>query len=82
MRGFVPAAEVLLFRQKDPKPFLPGRGPFGETLPQNQITWLRNSLRSNRRSRRSRIWFCGKAATKAWDLLDPAFKTKDAAAKP
>ena len=28
-RGFGPAAEVLLFRQKDPKPFLPQRGPKG-----------------------------------------------------
>ena len=27
--GFRPAAEVLLFRQKDPKPFLPCRGPMG-----------------------------------------------------
>jgi len=27
--GFVPAAEVLLFRQKDPKPFLPCHGPSG-----------------------------------------------------
>ncbi len=27
--GFVPAAEPLLFRQKDPKPFWPWHGPSG-----------------------------------------------------
>ena len=27
MQGFAPADEVLLFRQKDPKPFPPVRGP-------------------------------------------------------
>ena len=29
MQGFAPADEVLLFRQKDPKPFLPVRVPPG-----------------------------------------------------
>jgi len=29
MQGFAPADEVLLFRQKDPKPFPPVRGPPG-----------------------------------------------------
>ncbi len=29
MQGFAPADEVLLFRQKDPKPFSPVRGPLG-----------------------------------------------------
>ncbi|HBP89207.1 MAG TPA: hypothetical protein DD706_16085 [Nitrospiraceae bacterium] len=29
MPGFVPANEVLLFRQKDPKPWWPRRGPSG-----------------------------------------------------
>jgi len=29
MQGFAPADEVLLFRQKDPKPFPPVRGPMG-----------------------------------------------------
>ncbi len=29
MRGFAPADEALLFRQKDPKPFLPVRVPTG-----------------------------------------------------
>jgi len=29
MQGFAPADEVLLFRQKDPKPFSPVRGPTG-----------------------------------------------------
>ena len=27
--GFAPAAEVLFFREKDPKPFLPGCSPSG-----------------------------------------------------
>jgi len=47
MPGFGPAAEVLLFRQKDPKPCSPGCGPFGIPSPRHRITWLRNSLRSN-----------------------------------
>ena len=29
MQGFAPADEALLFRQKDPKPCLPVRGPPG-----------------------------------------------------
>jgi len=29
MQGFAPADEVLLFRQQDPKPFPPVRGPPG-----------------------------------------------------
>jgi hypothetical protein len=29
MQGFAPADEVLLFRQKDPKPLLPVRDPPG-----------------------------------------------------
>ena len=33
MRGFGPAREVLLFRQKDPKPWAPGRGPPGAFAP-------------------------------------------------
>ncbi len=31
MQGFGPADEVLLFRQKDPKPCLPVRDPSGPT---------------------------------------------------
>jgi len=31
MRGFAPADEALLFRQKDPKPFLRVRGPSAST---------------------------------------------------
>jgi len=31
MQGFAPANEVLLFRQKDPKPFPPVRGPAGSS---------------------------------------------------
>ena len=29
MQGFAPADEILLFRQKDPKPFPPVRSPLG-----------------------------------------------------
>ena len=42
-----PHAEVLLFRQKDPKPLAPGRGPRGVPLPQSRMLGLRNSLRSD-----------------------------------
>ena len=31
--GSAPRAEVLLFRQKDPKPGAPGRGPLGAFAP-------------------------------------------------
>ena len=42
-----PRDEVLLFRQKDPKPSTPGRGPRGVPLPQSRLLGLRNSLRSD-----------------------------------
>ena len=42
-----PRAEVLLFRQKDPKPWAPGRGPRGVPLPRSRLLGLRNSLRSD-----------------------------------
>ena len=32
-----PHDEVLLFRQKDPKPWAPGRGPRGVPLPQSRL---------------------------------------------
>ena len=53
MPGFGPAAEVLLFRQKDPKQFPPGRGPVGGTFVPGQIMVANNSLRSNRFARES-----------------------------
>ena len=37
--GFGPAAEALLFRQKDPKPLLPGRGPVGVPSLQAKPWW-------------------------------------------
>ena len=36
-----------MFRQKDPKPFAPGRGPHRVPLPQSRLPGLRNSLRSD-----------------------------------
>ena len=38
LRGFGPADEILLFRQKDPKPFSPVRGPTGSfaTVPKQE----------------------------------------------
>ncbi len=61
LRGFAPARrgeedcgvsaphdEVLLFRQKDPKPVAPGRGPQeGVPVPRSLVCGLRNSLRSD-----------------------------------
>jgi hypothetical protein len=35
MQGFAPADEVLLFRQNDPKPFPPVRGPTGTSATPN-----------------------------------------------
>ena len=49
--GFVPAVEPLLFRQKWPKPLLPGCGPVGGTFAPGQIMVANNSLRSNRFAR-------------------------------
>ena len=46
-RGFAPADEALLFRQKCPKPFPPVRVPAGELRLHPESRWLRNSLRSN-----------------------------------
>ena len=37
MQGFAPADEVLLFRQKDPKPFPPVRVPAGELRPSTEL---------------------------------------------
>ncbi len=43
-----PHDEVLLFRQKDPKPVAPGRGPQeGVPVPRSLVCGLRNSLRSD-----------------------------------
>ncbi len=43
-----PHDEVLLFRQKNPKPVAPGRGPQeGVPLPRSLVCGLRNSLRSD-----------------------------------
>ncbi len=43
-----PHDEVLLFRQKDPKPVAPGRGPpEGVPAPRSLVCGLRNSLRSD-----------------------------------
>ncbi len=43
-----PHDEVLLFRQKDPKPLAPGRGPpEGVPVPRSLVCGLRNSLRSD-----------------------------------
>ncbi len=43
-----PHDEVLLFRQKDPKPVAPGRGPpEGVPVPRSLVCGLRNSLRSD-----------------------------------
>ncbi len=43
-----PHDEVLLFRQKDPKPVAPGRGPQeGVPAPRSLVCGLRNSLRSD-----------------------------------
>ena len=42
-----PRAEVLLFWQKDPKPWAPGRSPRGVPLPRSRLLGLRNSLRSD-----------------------------------
>ncbi len=61
LRGFAPARrgeedcgvsaphdEVLLFRQKNPKPVAPGRGPpEGVPVPRSLVCGLRNSLRSD-----------------------------------
>jgi len=55
MQGFAPADEVLLFRQKDPKPFPPVCGPKGVPPPPYRIRWLRNSLRSNSLRQKSRF---------------------------
>jgi len=37
MRGFAPADESLLFRQKEPKPFSPVRVPAGELRPGTEL---------------------------------------------
>ena len=50
MPGFVPAAEVLLFRQKDPKPGLQYTA-LRVPCDARQIRPSRNSLRSNRARR-------------------------------
>ena len=47
-RVSAPRDEVLLFRQKDPKPFPPVRGLFSRSLRHRpELRWLGNSLRSN-----------------------------------
>ena len=47
MSGFGPTAEVLLFRQKDPKPFWPWHGPSGAlrgspTPAAGKLAWLKH----------------------------------------
>ena len=44
MPGFGPAAEALLFRQKDPKPLLPGRGPVRVPSSQAKVKWRTTRL--------------------------------------
>ena len=51
------SGQALLFRQKDPKPLAPGRGPRGVPLPRSRLLGLRNSLRSD--SPRLHIEFAG-----------------------
>ena len=45
IQGFAPADEVLVFRQKDPKPFPPVRGPSGPsaTLPNQDGSGTRSA---------------------------------------
>ena len=49
MQGFAPADEVLLFRQKDPKPFLPVRVPAGawSTTPNHDGCATRSEVQSH-----------------------------------
>ena len=53
MPGFGPAAEVLLFQQKDPKPFFPVRGPTGpwSTAPNNMARELASLKQPSPKSR-------------------------------
>ncbi len=53
-----PHDEVLLFRQKNPKPLAPGRGPpEGVPVPRSLLLGLRNSLRSDSpRRQNGRDW--------------------------
>ena len=55
MPGFGPAAEVLLFRQKDPKPCWPWRGPLP---PQGQALRVPCAVRRHRRRANSRSLPC------------------------
>ncbi len=65
MRGFVPADEVLLFRQKDPKPFLPVRGPSVVPPPPHRIKMAQKLATLKQSSPKSRIRCCGSAAPNA-----------------
>ena len=83
MRGFAPArrgsfgfaplrsGQALLFRQKDPKPLAPGRGPRGVPLPRFRLFGLRNSLRSD--SPRLKIEFAGPGRSHARRRKDRTF---------
>ena len=65
-----PHDEVLLFRQKDPKPLAPGRGP-RVPLSQARLLGLRNSLRSD--SPRPQVKFSGLGRSHARRRRDKAF---------
>ena len=58
MRGVsAPRAEVLLFRQKDPKPLAPGRGPSGAFAPVPTVRAAElASLRQSSPPNRVRDW--------------------------
>jgi len=55
MPGFGPAAEALLFRQKDPKPLLPGRGPVRVPSSQAKVKWRTTRL-AQTGSPQSGVW--------------------------
>ncbi len=72
MQGFTPTDEVLLFRQKDPKPFPPVRGPLGPSasVPNNMAQELAESILSlskdlKQPSPKKSIQGCGSAAPNA-----------------
>ena len=82
MQGFAPAGEALLFRQKDPKPISPVRGPTGSSAsaPNKMVAQLA-ALRQC--SPKGSIRVCGSAAHEggvklALDILNcTKFSTKD-----
>ncbi len=55
MRGFAPADEALLFRQKCPKPFPPVRGPVGVPPPPPRIKMARELAPLKQPRRRGRF---------------------------